>query len=407
MKVKILQRPVGQGGLCEGALETAETTTRWIYDCGSNQYDRLRSELNKVHRDLDLVFLSHLDDDHVNGLDYLIRSKDVVEVVLPYLEDHERLLILAQAAAQERLSSQFATFISDPVAWLRDRGVERITLLEGPGDSDGEAGPVPRLPPEAGTETKGPLLSDWSTPTGAVVTRQDGVARVPAGAIIQMTDAANRVADWVFLPFAHPPSKARVRAFKAELAVRFPGMAPSAIVQAAWTPDGRAELQACYDAIWSSDTNLVSMSLYAGPVSSSGMWRENVTLGSRHYRRRGDTSAAGWHHHRGDMCAAGWLSTGDAKLSGRDRPKAFSKFYADILDKVAVLIVPHHGAANSWDASILVGMTRLYVGCAAAGPNGYGHPHTLVSDDIDAHPGAVFWQVSDDISSILSLTAQV
>lgn len=395
MRVKILQRPVGQGGLCEGRLEAGEDTIRWAYDCGSNQYDRLRTEVGKVHRDLDLVFLSHLDDDHVNGLDYLIRSKQVVEVVLPYLEDHERLLVLAQAAAQGRFSSQFATFISDPVAWLRDRGVERITLVEGPGEADGEDDPVPRLPPEAGKETRGPLQPDWSTPTGAVVTRQDGVARVPAGAIIQMTDAANRLADWVFLPFAHPPSKARVRAFKAELAVRFPGMAPSGIVQAAWTPRGREKLQACYDALWSSDTNLVSMSLYTGPATDAGQWQEAVTIGSRHY------------HARGGARTAGWLATGDAKLSGRDRRRAFRNFYAAVLDKVVVLVVPHHGAANSWDSAILSGMNRLRVGCAAAGPNGYGHPHKAVSDDIDAHSSAVFWQVSHDPFSALCLEAHV
>lgn len=395
MKVQISQRPVGQGGLCEGVLEAGEDVIRWIYDCGSNQIDRLRKEISTVHRDLDLVFLSHLDDDHVNGLDHLLVNKDVVEVVLPYLEDHERLIVLAQAAAQGRLSGQFATFMADQTGWLRNRGVERITFVEGPGETDGEDASTPRLPPDAGPETKGPLTPDWSIPAGGSAARRDGVARVPAGAMIQMTDVAHRIADWVFLPFAHPPSKALMRAFEAELAAQFPGMKPADIVQTIWTSRGREKLQTCYDALWSSDTNLVSMSLYAGPATDAGRWREAVTLGARHY------------HLRRGARTAGWLATGDAKLSGKGRRGGFGKFYAGVLDKVVVLVAPHHGAANSWESAILIGMTRLSVGCAAAGPNGYGHPHKAVSDDIDAHPGAVFWQVSDDPFSILRLEAQI
>jgi hypothetical protein len=397
IEATIVQRPVGQGGLCEGSLETATNAVRWIYDCGSNQTQRLRKEIRKVHPVLDFVFLSHLDEDHVNGLDHLLLNKDVVEVVLPYLEDHARLFVIAEAIARGSLSGQLLTFISDPVTWLQNRGVERVTFVEGPEDPDGEEGPEPRSPPEVGPERgsiRGKLTPGWITPGGADLSRDGGVARAPSGAEIQMTDEANQVADWILLPFAHPPSKRRVQAFQAELATQFPGLTAAQIVKQAWSDTGREKLRICYAAIWSSDSNLVSMSLYTGPRDPSGRWRTTVSSGhSHHYLLQ---------HGR----APGWLATGDAKLSAPGRCRSFSRFYGGILDQVAVLIVPHHGAANSWDADVLKGMSQLVVGCAAAGPNGYGHPHDEVRNDICA-TGATFWQVSDDRLSALRLTATI
>lgn len=87
MKATLIQHPVGQGGLMSGLLELPDRTIHWVYDCGSNQAEPRDREIAIVegHGNLDVLFLSHLDSDHVNGIDRLLMSVKVQEVVLPDL----------------------------------------------------------------------------------------------------------------------------------------------------------------------------------------------------------------------------------------------------------------------------------------------------------------------------------
>jgi len=58
-----------------GRIQSGNATLYWVYDCGSNQQDRLSEEILSVAAQgpIDLLFLSHLDSDHVNGVDRLLR----------------------------------------------------------------------------------------------------------------------------------------------------------------------------------------------------------------------------------------------------------------------------------------------------------------------------------------------
>lgn len=392
LSAEIHQRPVGQGGLCEGALSAGGRPLRWVYDCGSNQSVPLAREAAKAPRTLDLLFLSHLDADHVNGIDLLLAHASAVEVVLPYLNDHERLLVLAQAVAGGRLTGQLLDFMDDAAGWLQQRGVQRVTFMGGPDEGLEADLPTPDLPRGGVSGGEGSLKPFWNEEPAAIAGAAAGVTLARCGDFIGIASAAGTQADWVFLPFVHPPSKPLVAAFQAEIAASFPGQSAAEIVSAIWDASGRERLHLCYDALW-ADHNLVSMSLYAGPAVGSDAWRLNITM----------HRSATYGEHR----SPGWLSTGDADLSGLRRRQAFMRFYRQVQQQVAVLVVPHHGAATSWNADVLTGFTHLKVGCAAAGPNGYGHPHAKVEEDVWGHIGARFWQVSDAPSSLLTLSARI
>lgn len=394
LQASIVQRPVGQGGLCEGTIGAGGPPLRWVYDCGSNQTAELQREVAAVGQDIDLLFLSHLDADHINGIDLLLGRCTAAEVVLPYLNDEERILSLAQAIAEARFTGQFADFIGDTAGWLERRGVRRVTFVRGGDDQDAPDGPRPDVPERPSRDGEGRLKPYWSrAPTqnlewSKIAATIAGV--VESGAYVGLSNGHVQ-ADWIFLPFVHPPSKTLVVAFRAELAKHFPGQSAAQIAQAVWTHAGREKLRICYDRLWRAH-NLISMSLYAGPVSADG-WTSWI---SSH-------DAWGWVNGQ----SPGWLTTGDADLSGRRRREAFRMFYSDYLDKVSVLVVPHHGARPSWNSDLLLGLTRLRVGCAAAGINGYGHPHSSVIDDIRGHPGASFWQVAEAQASALRMVGAV
>src|SRR3546814_9614135 len=89
LSANLTQHPVGQGGMMSGLLEIPGGRFHWVYDCGSNQKGALTREIAKVaaNGEIDCLFLSHLDSDHVNGLDQLLGNVRVREVVVPYLNN--------------------------------------------------------------------------------------------------------------------------------------------------------------------------------------------------------------------------------------------------------------------------------------------------------------------------------
>lgn len=146
MRVEMVQHPVGQGGLFSGTVTSGAGLFRWVHDCGSNQHDPLGREISAVAAggEIDLLFLSHLDSDHVSGVDRLLTQVAVREVVLPYLDETALILILTREADRGTLSGLFVDAVSDLAGWFGSRGVETITFVSGlDDDDDGGEGPTP------------------------------------------------------------------------------------------------------------------------------------------------------------------------------------------------------------------------------------------------------------------------
>lgn len=89
--------PVGHGGF---DVECIDGKTI-VFDCGSKtthliencvlHYHELHSYYNKSNK-IDYVFLSHFDNDHVNGLSVLKKYFDIQNVIVPYIPRQYRVL---------------------------------------------------------------------------------------------------------------------------------------------------------------------------------------------------------------------------------------------------------------------------------------------------------------------------
>jgi hypothetical protein len=404
--VFLWQHPVGQGGMHTGRIGCGAEQFRWMYDCGSNQVDALHREIRLLSTgsQLDLLFLSHLDSDHVRGIDTLLTSVQVREVVLPYLNDAERILAIARDIEGGTLSGTFLEFAEDPAGWLIGRGVSTVTLLDG-SDDDGALGPSdPSFSPGGPEEHHGPVNFKWfPRPTGERRRRGGAVVRrLRAGAMGGFQSSTGQI-PWVLVPFAQMPSKARLVQFKRALKAEFPASRKvEDFAAAAKTAQGRDKLRSCYDRIWSNH-NLVSLSLYAGPSESApNVWQvyENnhpQTRPSVLWRRR--------MHYLNDMEQPGWLSTGDAHLGRVGRRRMFLQRYSPFAQRVGVLVVPHHGAGDHFHEDVIAKLSNVSYGIAASGPNGYNHPHPIVSQTIRHF--CCFHQVSDSEETGFGLIASL
>lgn len=408
-----IQFPVGQGGFHMGWLRdhgspldidpfVGTPSFAWAYDCGSDQTSALNAQIQSIAgARIDMLFLSHLDNDHVSGVDkLLLAASEVGEVVLPYLGDTEWALHLASGASSGALSGTFADLAADPAGWFGARGVRQITYVESDGDEDeGGIAPDPVEPSgEAGADPdREPLKRKWSRTSAApsapapIAPSAAVIIRVPKGAVAPIASMGRNL-NWVLSPYAFRPPAAKLAAFNAELAKRFaPGLSAKDYADAARTKTGRKDLRACYDLVWKTH-NLHSMALYAGPAVPPGD-KLRCTAWQGNFLRR--------------VIQPGWLSTGDFDLSVKTRREKFLQYYDCYAGMVGQLMLPHHGSDHSFDASVLAKFPDLVFAIAAVGTNGHGHPGPRVQAAVSAASGPSFVRVDEYKKSLYQIQGKV
>ena len=104
---------VGHGTFFNGLAhddERAESFS-WIYDCGSKRTTRIDQELTSLEgwekwpEEVNLLVLSHFDDDHVNGVERLLRSRRVRILALlriPAVENTLSSTVIIQSSVHEQ-----------------------------------------------------------------------------------------------------------------------------------------------------------------------------------------------------------------------------------------------------------------------------------------------------------------
>ncbi|WP_031326349.1 ComEC/Rec2 family competence protein [Rhodobacter capsulatus] len=390
MRVRMVQHAVGQGGLHCGELTLGQKPLRWVYDCGSNQADALKREVGSIARDgeIDLLFLSHLDSDHVNGVDLLLSQVKVREVILPYLNEEALVATIARDVSRGALTGVLVEAVSDLSGWFGSRGVETVTFVD---DSDDEGGDGPDVPDAPAGGGDGDCTAKWTgepapfPETSYVAQTGAGIAKMRRaflGAALLVMTPGGRL-NWALVPYVHKPSAALMKAFNDALDAEFgKGTDKKAIAQLAKDPAIRERLRNCYDALW-ADHNLISMTLYSGPIKPESM-EIDISICRRYPY---------WHPHHEWADCGGWMLTGDAHLDGLRRRRRFLKFYRRFLGLTNIFMVPHHGSVHNHSDEVLNAMPELRVGYAAAGPNNYGHPHNEVRDSVRAHRYAFFHQM--------------
>jgi hypothetical protein len=416
-----VQHPVGQGGVHTGWLFDPHhypvslfphfggpSLFSWAYDCGSNDRSALTNQINTIRgASMNVLFLSHLDGDHVVGVDQLLTTaSNVDEVVLPYLADDDWALHLASSTSAGTLSGNFLDLAADPAGWFGARGVRRITYVEGgdeddefPGDPDpiepaGEPG-VEGDPERTSEAEHEPVKIIWSRAPDVIAQGDQSAGRaeivqVQRSAVAAM-QSGRQTLNWVLSPFAFRPSPAKLRAFQAMLVAKFgSGLTAKDYAAKARTDPGRADLRECYDKVWKTH-NLHSMALYAGPAIPPTTKVRNTAWFGGFIRR---------------IVQPGWLSTGDFDMSVKKRRDSLINYFARYAPMVGQLALPHHGSDLSFDPAILTAFPALTFAIAAVGHNGYGHPGRGVQAAVSS-AAVGFVRVDEGPSSLFQIVGSL
>lgn len=133
----------------------------FVYDCGTKlggkylvqeieTFEKLKS------KKIDLLVLSHLDDDHLNHVDALLKNLSCDTVIMPYLSPLRRLFLCMR---QKNLTADYISFITDPAAYLSGKVATIIYMLSSEDGNGAEDNFIARNPiPDSGS----PLRLDTS-----------------------------------------------------------------------------------------------------------------------------------------------------------------------------------------------------------------------------------------------------
>lgn len=169
---KAYLRPVGQGCFYTATIfHNPDAPFQLVYDCGSltgkgclePQISEFRRHVVGDRRTIDMLVISHLDADHVNGLKELMKGLITKHVFLPYFTPIERLLCALRFLGDA--DESYFDFLSDPAKFLINNGAETVVYVTNGDRPDGsEAGNASDgSPPQPAIDDKSQLPLDVIT----------------------------------------------------------------------------------------------------------------------------------------------------------------------------------------------------------------------------------------------------
>ena len=392
--------PVGQGLFASGCLyksKTPDPEFLWVYDCGSvtftgaqwwdGQIQRLK-QFAHYRPDLELLALSHFDDDHISGVTALLHRFNVNMLLVPYVPLWRRLMVAFGANHQG--DTDVMNYFVDPVSFLRTRGqIDHVVLVP---PSRGEGPPIASVPIE--TE-KGPWAANADIkrldPSDPLViefgTKDDlGLELLPSGGRITVRGL------WEFCPynkplFRVPPQLALFRTSVDQLRDDLIHAGPNER-QPALTA-----LKRVFDQTFGASgaaRNRISLYLYGGPIYPS--WRASKLL-TQHgdylppYPRRQPCYHRVHAHAPGVSGKCSVLYSGDGFLNSEVSFRHIHGYLGlERMTRLGAYQVNHHGARGNWHPNLarkLDPRVSVFSSDPARGPT--NHPHPEVSQDYAQH----------------------
>lgn len=395
IQVDYMHHGVGQGLFTSGVLALDDVKMVWVHDCGSSSADApalidrgcqsIDAHLGATEERprIELLAISHFDQDHISGVVQLIKRYRIGTILLPYYALWKRLV----AGFAQNSGSGLTNFCVDPVAFLgRVDGaeIERFVLVDPEPSPPEKAGlGVKRWPGEAG----GDGLFAATRPLQTVV---DGASEPMAGhpgvrVELLYPGAPLLYADiWEFLPYADPKHAPADRPrFRREVDARLSRL--QGAPDDANRLEALNELRTFFDRTFGRGAkarNRISLCLYSGPLSDPVVVNGHAEI-LHHTRSHIDRIG----QVRGPSRRVGQLLTGDADLSSTAALKRFVRHYGPKtrLRRVCAFQVMHHGARTNSHAEIPAMINPRWSIFSSDPTRRYAHPDPEVRALYGAH----------------------
>lgn len=407
MEAKFSFYKAGQGSFYGGRIWHHEINKVFtvVYDCGTSPFiagnsQSLNNEITYFkyqphyfprNDEIDLLFISHLDYDHVSGLKRLLTEFKVKNIVLPYIEKKYRQFFLVSFSENDESDNNFSlndytSFIENPIQFiLQNSESTKIYFVKPNGkteiayqgyDDDNQSESVyPR-----GTTTDIEELNNQPNCSAYENNLQFFIRR-----------------NWEFTTYVKGVNEKAItklqKCLKKKLKKKTDEVLSLDDLKEIVTTR-RKEAHKCYtDCI--GEINSHGLVLLHGPIRFEhlcGRIYSNCELSrfqnDYHYHRQHYDD----HHFKNNNRAMlGTLLLGDTSINPNNNPIDFPQAFKDKLVNVHVVQVPHHGSSKNWDFTTFEALNiganinrwgnRVVAVCNFGFGNKFGHPsHEILND---------------------------
>ena len=331
--------PIGQGAFYSEVFRIGgHVKFVVVYDCGTEygtktlkkEVSDFKDILPKNHKTIDILFLSHLHRDHINGLDALLTNMTVKKTVIPLLPEEIILLTRVKNALEDKSSvGSNDSIITD--------------LYYGSGSS-GRFGEIVAIPSRiTDYEQQGWYPRNGKRESGSVPLSEDDPF-------------------WEYVPMnSIMGNDPRAMDF-AKIIHGIKGVF-----------DQNGELDTC-QLVWGKRTELRKAYSKAMKKANDNLY--TLVVNSRPIEKLvNDTTLA-----RDSRC----LYTGD--LDTKKNPVLLERLLGQFpIDDIGVFQIPHHGSKDNWQGAFLGKTPRNYV-VSVGMKNSYHHPDYWVMEAIRSVP---------------------
>ncbi len=354
---------VGQGGFSTEFFKNFNV----VYDCGSEtNLNLIKKEIKATfepREKIDAVFISHLHNDHINGLEYLLKYCKVRRLFLPLIDSNEKIQLLIHNSIHGKLSEFIINLITNPLDYINKEDTQVIL--------------VP--PVEDNKEFE-------LTPLNFNEIRYDERILKRNAKLID-----KNLKNWVFIPFNFQKSK-RSKILRKELEKRNIDMYNVSDFESLWGKSKTRELiKDAYKCV-PGGFNTNSLTLYSGP--NIDVFSHMGLLVCMNYFHRPIKQ-----NYCCELSEPGCLYFGDYDAKGVSKWKEIYNRYKSFWDHIGIVQIPHHGSCHNYNKNI--NRIKPMISVIFAGySNKYRHPHSSTIRNIIIDKGLPFI-VNENIGSNL------
>lgn len=340
--------PVGQGAFyCEQfGREDNEDRVNIVYDCGTlsgqNCLETCIRDIFKQGETIHAVFLSHLHEDHINGLPFLMKYCRVEKIFFPLItESNVPYMSLYNTIKTNNQNAFSVKFIRNPYEAFDTLGLEYTPQLYGV-TSDTEDGlRIDARPVASGRDVSGHIFDS-------------GMRKM------------NLCNDWLYVPYNFKQDD-RLRNLQRQFQIIMGQQLTGDRLQALWEDNigsARKDIKEAYRRV-KGDFNTNSMTLYSGIKCDI---KAQVLFCKNHIR----------------CCCTnqyvakkiGCLYTGDYDAKEQEHWEALYNAYNTYWGSIGCVQLPHHGSRYNYNEGFMA-LDAFFI--MSAGLNHrHNHPHSNV-----------------------------
>lgn len=354
--------PIGQGCFYTGKIvlnNTNHIEFNFVYDCGTdskmsfleNEIDIYKASLSK--KTIDLLIISHFDQDHVNGIIRLLSGIKCERLIIPYYNPIERLLVFTTLLESD---DEYIQMLQSPINFFsNDRfNIEEIIIIGSPEDENGiftNKNPDD-IPPKLFDEIdfEGLKNIEFKADFIAISEKKKILDEIEAiEGKLKNTQKLNflnfnsvKINFWEFVFYLKKhENDILINKFQKDVDIILDRENIKLLDM--FDEDFIIQLKDAYRQYFGKDLNNTSLVTYHGPIANF----------KNHYNYFSKFS--NYFHEYTQNCM-GSLLTGDINIKSKLQSKKMIDYFAGLIPKVCFFQVPHHGAKANWNFNVPNGL---------------------------------------------------